>query len=64
MTTPAACVDVLRGMPSRARAVSISVCTRSSPSYISRSCGETFSASSSVMCGVPGTSFATTSVSA
>ena len=64
MTTPAACVEVLRGMPSMAFAVSTSSLTRSSESYICRSCGDCFSASASVMCGVDGTSLATASVSA
>ena len=47
-----------------ARAVSMSFFTRASESYISLSCGETLSASLSVMWSVAGTSFATTSVSA
>ena len=64
MTTPAAWVEVFRGIPSRAFAVSMRVLTRSSPSYISLSCGDCRRASSRVICGVVGTSFATTSVSA
>ena len=49
LTTPAACVEVLRGMPSRAMAVSTSSLTRASPSYICLSCEDCFSASLSVM---------------
>ena len=64
MTTPAACVEAWRGMPSKARAVSIRLCRRSSESYISRSGLESFKASSSVMFSVLGTCFATASVSA
>ena len=64
ITTPAAWVEVLRGIPSRDMAVSISSRTISSPSYISFSWGETSNASFKVMCSVVGTSFATTSVCA
>ena len=65
ITTPAAWVDVFRGIPSRRMAVSMSVFTRWSPSYISLSLGEIFIASASVRwSGMVGTSLATTSVSA
>ena len=64
MTTPAAWVEVFRGIPSRLRAVSMSFLTRSSSSYMALSWGEDFRASSRVMCRVVGTNLATTSVSA
>ena len=64
MTTPAAWVEVLRGMPSNAMAVSTSSLTRASASYICFSCGDCFSASLSVIWSVVGTSFAAASVSA
>ena len=40
MTTPAACVDALRATPSSCSAKSTTRWTAGSPSYISRSCGE------------------------
>ena len=65
MTTPAAWVEVFLGIPSSCMAVSMSFFTLGSPSYISFSRGDMFSASFKVMCrGMVGTSFATTSVSA
>ena len=64
MTTPAACVEAWRGIPSRALAVSMSEWSFSSPSYISRSCLESFMASSRVMPMAKGTCFATASHSA
>ena len=67
MTTPAACVEAWRGIPSRARAVSMRRWSVSSLSYISRRGLESFNASSSVMFSAPGpdgTCFATASVSA
>ena len=64
MTTPAAWVEVLRGIPSRLLAVSSSVRTLGLSSYMVLSWAEVFSASSSVIWGVAGTSLATTSVSA
>ena len=64
MTTPAAWVEAWRGMPSRAFAVSMSERSFSSPEYISRSCFESFIASSSVMPMAKGTCFATASQSA
>ncbi len=67
ITTPAAWVEAWRGMPSRARAVSIRRRRVSSLSYISRSGFESLIASSSVIFSAPGPEgicFATASVSA
>ena len=64
MTTPAAWVEAWRGIPSRARAVSMSLWTLGSPWYRSDSCLDSFRASSRVIWGPVGTSLATVSVSA
>ena len=64
ITTPAACVLAWRGMPSMARAVSMSACMRSSEAYMSRSCLDSCKASPSVMPGAVGTCLATASQSA
>ena len=67
MTTPAACVDACRGIPSSALATSIRCLSVGSLWYISLSGFERLIASSSVMfsaLGPDGTCFATASVSA
>ena len=64
MTTPAAWVEAWRGMPSSARATSMSRWSVSLESYISRSGFDSPSASSIVMFSAVGTALATASVSA
>ena len=58
ITTPAACMDVWRGSPSRRLAISISRCTVSSVSYICRSSGFMVRALPMVMFSSFGTFFA------
>ena len=63
ITTPAACVDEWRGIPSSSFDVSISRFTRSSDSYSSRSSRLDSSADASVTSSSRGMQFATTSTS-
>ena len=64
ITTPAAWVEALRGIPSSRRAMSTSLRTRSSPSYRSEKGLDSLRALSSVMSREKGTCLAMLSTSA